>query len=258
MRFLDGHAYPFKVSPQFKQWLPLIRIRIAGSATRRQPSRYWSTTSRTTTGTCRDRAGRRVGRAFRYPRDRRARACRAASAIDGRRAIVAEADAALPGFEPNNPKQVLDFLNFIAPSRRPMNWRCSDWRNETARAARGGAPCLPRSRLRAQINAAFLARPAIPIPTCLQQIVALNENGATLHYQYKSFEVPSEHRALLIDAGAEVDGYASDITRTGYDDPSSPICKRRRSRATSAGRQSARRHRLRDLHLECHLRLAAC
>ena len=45
-------------------------------------------------------------------------------------------------------------------------------------------------------------------------IVALNENGATLHYQYKSFNKPAHHRSLLIDAGAEYNGYAADITRT--------------------------------------------
>ena len=45
-------------------------------------------------------------------------------------------------------------------------------------------------------------------------IVALNEHGATLHYQHQDRARPAEHRALLIDAGAQVNGYACDITRT--------------------------------------------
>jgi Xaa-Pro dipeptidase len=45
-------------------------------------------------------------------------------------------------------------------------------------------------------------------------IIALNESAATLHYERRSFQVPSTHRTLLIDAGAKVNGYASDITRT--------------------------------------------
>lgn len=45
-------------------------------------------------------------------------------------------------------------------------------------------------------------------------IVALNENGATLHYQYQSREAPEQHRSFLIDAGCTFHGYASDITRT--------------------------------------------
>lgn len=45
-------------------------------------------------------------------------------------------------------------------------------------------------------------------------IIALNESAATLHYERRSFTAPAEHRTLLIDAGAQVNGYASDITRT--------------------------------------------
>ncbi|WP_028670368.1 Xaa-Pro dipeptidase [Saccharospirillum impatiens] len=45
-------------------------------------------------------------------------------------------------------------------------------------------------------------------------IIALNESAATLHYERRSFDVPATHRTLLIDAGAKVNGYASDITRT--------------------------------------------
>lgn len=45
-------------------------------------------------------------------------------------------------------------------------------------------------------------------------IVALNENGAVLHYQHQAHDTPREIRSFLIDAGARVNGYASDITRT--------------------------------------------
>jgi Xaa-Pro dipeptidase len=45
-------------------------------------------------------------------------------------------------------------------------------------------------------------------------IVALNENAATLHYQYQLPDAPEQRHSLLIDAGASCRGYASDITRT--------------------------------------------
>jgi Xaa-Pro dipeptidase len=45
-------------------------------------------------------------------------------------------------------------------------------------------------------------------------IVAMNEHAATLHYQNLRTRPPSVTRSLLIDAGAELNGYASDITRT--------------------------------------------
>ncbi len=45
-------------------------------------------------------------------------------------------------------------------------------------------------------------------------IIALNEGGAILHYQVLEKRPPAERHSLLIDAGAEFGGYASDITRT--------------------------------------------
>jgi Xaa-Pro dipeptidase len=45
-------------------------------------------------------------------------------------------------------------------------------------------------------------------------IIALNEHGAIMHYQQQAREAPPEIRSFLIDAGARVCGYASDITRT--------------------------------------------
>ena len=50
----------------------------------------------------------------------------------------------------------------------------------------------------------------LPYPS----IVGLNEHAAVLHYQHRDTSPPEEVRSLLIDAGAQVNGYASDITRT--------------------------------------------
>jgi len=50
-------------------------------------------------------------------------------------------------------------------------------------------------------------------------IIALNEGGAVLHYQVQARHSPARLHSLLIDAGAEFAGYASDITRTySYND----------------------------------------
>lgn len=45
-------------------------------------------------------------------------------------------------------------------------------------------------------------------------IVALNEHGAVLHYQERERSLPGEVRSFLIDAGCAFNAYASDITRT--------------------------------------------
>ncbi|WLD59484.1 Xaa-Pro dipeptidase [Salinispirillum sp. LH 10-3-1] len=45
-------------------------------------------------------------------------------------------------------------------------------------------------------------------------IVGLNESAAILHYENKQVRQAENNRTLLIDAGAQANGYASDITRT--------------------------------------------
>jgi Xaa-Pro dipeptidase len=50
----------------------------------------------------------------------------------------------------------------------------------------------------------------LPYPS----IVALNEHASTLHYQHVRTRAPSPLRSLLIDAGAQFNGYAADVTRT--------------------------------------------
>jgi Xaa-Pro dipeptidase len=45
-------------------------------------------------------------------------------------------------------------------------------------------------------------------------IIALNQNAAILHYDVKSHQPEPQSNTLLIDAGANHKGYASDITRT--------------------------------------------
>lgn len=50
-------------------------------------------------------------------------------------------------------------------------------------------------------------------------IVALNEHAGILHYQHYDRSPPANLQSFLIDAGARVAGYASDITRTYANDP---------------------------------------
>jgi Xaa-Pro dipeptidase len=89
-------------------------------------------------------------------------------------------------------------------------------------------------------------------------IVALNDHGAVLHYMDHEQQAPEKSHSFLIDAGATVHGYASDITRsyaaedgefgdliTAMDSMQRQLCA-----AVVAGLD------YRELHLRAHLDIA--
>ncbi len=59
--------------------------------------------------------------------------------------------------------------------------------------------------------------------TPYSNIIAWDATAATLHYQSKNMDAPSPGNVLLIDAGANAWGYASDITRTYCNEQAHPV-----------------------------------
>ena len=260
MHFLDDLPYPFKPNPHFKHWLPLTRhpncwmVFTPGAKpvlAYHQPDDFWHVPPSAPRGEwvdCFDvRIIRDAAEATRHLPD------------PARSAILGEADAALGAHVPNNPKPLLDYLHYHRAYKTA--YELALMRKAQAKAVRGHAAAEQAFRAgasEAQVHAAYLAAAGhtdhdLPY----NNIVALNENGATLHYQYKQFIKPGHHRSLLIDAGAEQDGYAADITRTygngfelferlidAVDKEQLALCAQVR-----AGTD------YRDLHLQCHLRL---
>jgi Xaa-Pro dipeptidase len=263
MRFLDDMPYPFKANPQFKAWLPLVRHPhswLAYTPGSRpllvyyQPDDYWHVPPSAPEGEWVDHFDIRV---IGEPGE--------AAAILGplaeRAAIIGEPDSALPGLVPNNPKVLLDALHYERAVKTPYELDCM--RRAQRHAVRGhvaAREAFLAGQSEAVINAAYLAAAGhtdSDVP--YNNIVALNENGATLHYQYKAVDPPARNRSLLIDAGAEVDGYASDITRTWGDgdaafaDLVSAVDGEQQALAAKVRAGTD----YRDLHLECHLRLGS-
>jgi Xaa-Pro dipeptidase len=260
MAFLDDLPYPFKPNPQFKAWVPLVRDPnswIAYTPGKKpvlvhyQPDDYWHVPPAPPSGEWVEHFDVRV---IADP----AEAAKHLPAA-GKRAIVAEADAALPGFEPNNPAALLNYLSWHRAYKSP--YELSLMRLAQRKAVRGhlwARQAFLEGSSEAEINAAFLSGAGhtdTDVP--YNNIVALNENGATLHYQYKSFDKPAESRSLLIDAGAQVDGYAADITRTWARDDElfGELVESvdREQRALAAKVRAGLDYR--QLHLEAHLRL---
>jgi Xaa-Pro dipeptidase len=260
MRFLDDIPYPFKVNPLFKAWAPLIHhpdcwIAYTPGSTPvlvyvqsddywhlppAPPSGYW-------TYSLDVRVVRAPGEAAQhFPKS-------------GRIAILGEADAALPGFVPDNPQSLLEYLHFhraykthyeIAMMRVAQRHAVAGHNAARASFHAGGSEL--------DIHRAYLAASGhtdLDLP--YGNIVGLNEHGATLHYQYQQAKPPAESRSLLIDAGAEHAGYAADITRTWHSGDARfgalVDAVDREQQALAAKVKPGQDYR--ELHLEAHLRL---
>jgi Xaa-Pro dipeptidase len=215
--YLDDRAVTFRPNPQFVQFLPLTQHTdcwIAITPGRKpvlvyyQPDDYWHLPPAAPDGAWVEHFDIRV---IRSPKDAAQHLPPAA-----RCAILAEGDAALDGYAPNNPAAVVDYLHYYRACKTP--YELALMRQASARAVRGhraAEAAFRHGESELGIHRAYLAATGhhdTDLP--YGNIVALNEHGAVLHYQHQQASRPHASRAFLIDAGATADGYASDITRT--------------------------------------------
>lgn len=216
----DDRDYPFATNPQFKAWLPLTRtpgswlVHTPGTRPKLaylQPHDYWHVVPEAPSGHWTTHFDIEV---IREPGDAR----RMLPADPARCAILGEANSALPdgAFTPNNPKAVVDYLEYHRGSKTPYEvemMRAASARGVRAhraaeRAFRAGASEFGIHLAYCQAAGQDLA----DLPYA--NIVALNEHAAVLHYTELGRVPPRASRSFLIDAGASHGGYASDITRT--------------------------------------------
>ena len=260
MRFLDDMPYPFKVNPHFKAWVPLLHhpdcwiAYTPGSVpvlVYVQPDDYWHLPPAPPSGYWTHSLDVRVVHsadevAQHFPKS-------------GRAAILGEADAALPGFTPNNPQPLLDYLHFHRAFKTAYELAMMRVAQRHAVVGHNAArDCFHAGGSELDIHRAFLAASGqtdLNVP--YGNIVGLNEHGSTLHYQYQQAKAPDESRSLLIDAGAEHAGYASDITRTwGNGDERFALlvgALDQQQQALAAKVKPGQDYR--ELHLEAHLRI---
>lgn len=215
--FLDDRPYLFQPNPHFKHWLPLTQhphswllIRPAQKPLLiyYQPDDYWHVPPAAPSGFWVEHFEIRIISAPEQARQHLPQA--------GRLAVIGEADAALEGLTPNNPPALLNLLHYARACK--SEYELAQMRAASAKAVRGHAAArqaFVAGASEAQIHAAYLAacgHTDRDLP--YGNIVALNEHGAVLHYQYQDPTRPAASRSLLIDAGAQVAGYAADITRS--------------------------------------------
>lgn len=115
-----------------------------------------------------------------------------------------------------NPPQLLMRLNECRTVKTGWELHCLAEANRIAVAGhRAAAAAFAAGSAELDIHLAYLAA-ARHDPDTLpyNSIVGINEHAAVLHYQFRDRVAPRQHRSFLIDAGADVHGYAADITRT--------------------------------------------
>jgi Xaa-Pro dipeptidase len=218
--FQDDRTYPFEVHAPFKVWAPLLDAPdsfLYVEPGRRpllafhQPQDYWYKPPAPPRGywtrhfeilPCRDlEAARRM--------------------LPGSLGTTAYLGDTFPelaswGVAEVNPPRLIRHLDFGRAIKSPYELACL--RRASLLGARGHQAAARAFRAGAaefEIELAFLAACGLreqDLP--YNPIIALNEAAAVLHYQVLQTTVPAQRHSLLIDAGAEFAGYASDITRT--------------------------------------------
>ncbi|HEY0178959.1 MAG TPA: Xaa-Pro dipeptidase [Dokdonella sp.] len=217
-QFLDDRPYPFAVNPHFKHWLPVTRapgswlVVTPGRRPRLvyvQPRDYWHVVPEAPAGYWVEHFDVEI---VHDPADAAALLPRDAA----RCAILGETNAALDGLVPNNPQTVLDCLHYHRAYKTPYELALMRVASKFgARAHRAAEAAFRAGAAEFEIHLAYLAAAnAAEGELPYDNIVALNEHGAVLHYTDLGRVAPARSRSFLIDAGASFHGYACDITRT--------------------------------------------
>lgn len=218
--FLDDYAYPFKVNPHFKAWLPLTNLPhcwliINGEdkpvLIYYQPSDLWHMTEALNEHFWNPHftihvIGHPTDVDKFLPNDKKG------FAYIGAHVEVAKA----LGFEFINPEGCLHYLHYNRAYKTQYEQACMRRSNKIA--VKGHLAVKSANLASAsewdilQIYLKAIAQSENETP--YSSIIALNKNASVLHYTQRSKEVPHTHQSFLIDAGANFNGYASDITRT--------------------------------------------
>jgi len=219
--FLDDNTYPFRTNPHFLGWVPLTQLPLSYIVYTPgetpvlvyfQPHDYWHPVPGNPEGYWTPHFDIRIvhereGAAAHLPEDREK--CILIGEI--------EDDGHAFGIDRVNPTTAINILHYARGSSKTA-YELACMRLAARRSALGHIAAaaafdegLPEFAIhQAYCHATRHAESELPY----SNIIALNEHGAILHYTDLDRDAPANMRSFLIDAGAQVHGYASDITRT--------------------------------------------
>jgi Xaa-Pro dipeptidase len=219
-QFVDDMPYAYKVNPQFKYWAPVLEspnswiVYTPGVKPKliyHQPVDYWHKVAGAPTDKWIEKFDLVM---IANPDDAKQHV------PSGRVAFLGEWNERFAswGDLTPNPEAVVKSLDFDRAVKTEYEIECI--RRANVRGARGHRAAEQAFREGAseyEIHLAYLrgsdsADEELPYGN----IIALNENGSTLHYYHHGrARMEEKHlHSFLIDAGASYNGYASDITRT--------------------------------------------
>ncbi len=119
-------------------------------------------------------------------------------------------------FESKNDQEVINYFHYHRGIKDDYEINCLKIANELgAQAHKRALKSFKAKRSEFQIHMDYLNEIEVTekeLP--YNNIIALNENTAILHYSEYHKSAPKEFYSLLVDAGATFRGYKSDITRT--------------------------------------------
>jgi Xaa-Pro dipeptidase len=218
--FLDDNVYPFRANPHFVSWVPLTQLPLSyivhtpGETpilVYYLPHDYWHPVPGAPDGYWTRYFDVRVIHdiadvALHLPEDR------------DKCVLIGEVDdpAHAFGIDRVNPTTALNLLHYARGTKTEYELACM--RLASRRGVIGHIAAAAAFRdgfAEFAINQAYCeatSHSENELP--YGNIIALNEHGAILHYTDLDREVPTEMHSFLIDAGAQVHGYAADITRT--------------------------------------------
>ncbi len=263
--FLDDYQMPFKPNPHFVNWAPLTRLPfsyivytpgVTPVLIYFQPRDYWHVVPGTPDGYWTNQFDIRVVHSIddiaqHLPTDREK--CIVIGEI--------EDDPLTFGIERVNPTTAVNILHYargVKTQYEIATMRLASARGATGHVAAESAFRAGQSEFeihRAYCKAVSHTDPELPYGN----IVGLNEHGAVLHYTDFDRSPPAEARSFLIDAGAQVHGYASDITRTyaNGDERFQSLIDRMEIMEQEIVAQVCAGVDYRDLHIGTHKMLAA-
>ena len=263
--FLDDHTYPFTANPHFLGWVPLTAVPLSYIVytpgekpvlVYNQPKDYWHSVPGAPSGYWTSAFDIRIVNSLsdvaeHLPADRDK--CVLLGEID-------DPELAF-GIERINPSTTLNVLHYARGRKTAYELACmrlASTRGATGHRAAEGAFRSGASEFaihQAYGKAVSHADEELPYGN----IIALNDHGAVLHYRNLDREAPADALSFLIDAGAQVHGYASDITRTysGGDAQFAELCERMDEMQLEICKCVKAGVDYRDLHVETHRLIAA-